>query len=130
MWREDNDDDEEDNDNYFAMPKKHNKTANKCKHKKTKTTINPDLVLGAEFGADAMVNEKEGVPNNDNCPMSEPKKYSMMDKKDWTMCVGGDRQRIAPVPLTGEAEHFGVKLEEGHLEKMRQTWDNLLSSCF
>jgi hypothetical protein len=63
VWREDNDDDEEDNDDYFAMPKKRNKPARKQKHKKMKTTINPDLVLGVMFGneggADATIDNEE-----------------------------------------------------------------------
>ncbi len=66
MWREDNDDEEEYENDYFAMPKKCNKPAGKQKNKKTKTSINPDLVLAAEFGADAMEDEEEGVPNNDD----------------------------------------------------------------
>ncbi len=120
MWREvDDDEEEEDNNNYFAKPKKHNKPAGKQKHKKTKTTINPDLVLGANFGneggADAMIDDVEI-----GAATVERKKYSMTDKKDWTMHKGGDGIPINPVPFTGEAEQFGVKLEEGNLEKM---WD-------
>ncbi len=49
VFMEDNDDDEVDNNNHFAMPKKCNKSTSKQKHKKTNTTINPYLVLGAEF---------------------------------------------------------------------------------
>jgi hypothetical protein len=118
VWREDDDDEEEDNDDYFATPKKRNKPAGKQKHKKMKTTINPDLVLGAEFGneggADAMIdNEEIGDA------LAEPKKYLMTDNKDWTMHKGGEGRRINPVPFTGEAEQFGVKLEEGDLKKMR-----------
>jgi hypothetical protein len=89
------------------MTKKHNKPAGKQKHKKTKTTINPDLVLGAKFGneggADATIDNEEIV-----AAMAEPKKYLMMDKKDWTMGKGGEGRRINPVLFTGVAEQFGV----------------------
>ena len=52
--------------------------------------------------------------------MAEPKKYLMTDKKDWRMHKGGEERHINPVLFTGEAEQFGVKLEEGNLKKM---WD-------
>jgi hypothetical protein len=51
--------------------------------------------------------------------MAEPKKYLMTDKKDWRMHKGGEERHINPVLFTGEAEQFGVKLEEGNLKKMR-----------
>ncbi len=35
------------------------------------------------------------------------------------MCKGGEGRHVNPVPFTGVAEQFGVKLEEGNLEKMR-----------
>jgi hypothetical protein len=48
-----------------------------------------------------MDNEEAGVLNNDNNgPTVGPKKYSIMDKKDWTMRIGGDGQCIDPVPFT------------------------------
>ncbi|KAL3765172.1 hypothetical protein ACHAW5_008591 [Stephanodiscus triporus] len=39
--------------------------------------------------------------------------------KDWVMHASGGGRTINPVPYTGEAELFGVKLAEGDLEKMR-----------
>ncbi len=35
------------------------------------------------------------------------------------MREGGEVRCINPVPFTGEAEQFGIKLEDGNLEKMR-----------
>ncbi len=51
-WRldddvDDNDEDDNAADDYFATPKGNNNPS-KQKHKKRKTTINPDLVLGVE----------------------------------------------------------------------------------
>jgi hypothetical protein len=109
VWREDDDDEEEDDDDYFAMPKKCNKSTGKQNHKKTKkqSTLIQFWVQSLELRADVMDDEEEGVPNNDNGPTVEPKKYSMMDKKDWTMRIGGDR-RIDPVRCTGETEHSAL----------------------
>ncbi len=130
MWRLDDDDDSDDNnsedDNYFAMPKKHNNNARKRTHKKRKTTINPDLVVGAEFENEgtADMGDKEGGDDgmdDDDGPMVEPRKYGLTAAKDWTVHATGGGHSIEPVPYTGEAEVFGVKLAEGDLEKMRDT---------
>ena len=87
IWRlDDNDDDEDDDDNeeddYFATPKKRNKNAGKWKHKKRKTTINPDFVLGAEFENEgtADVDDEEGGDDDmddDDGPLVEPTKYGL-----------------------------------------------------
>ena len=130
MWRlDDNDDSDDDNnedDDYFATPKKRNNNAGKRTHKKRKTTINPDLVLGAEFeneGTADMGDEEEGDSgmDDDDGSMVEPKKYGLTTSKDWTMHVTGGGRPIEPVPYIGEAELFGVKLAEGDLEKLRDT---------
>lgn len=125
---DDNDDDDDSNedDDYFdfVTPKKRNNNAGKRKHKKRKTTINPDFVLGAEFeneGTAEVDNEEEGVDDgmdDDNVPLVEPTKYGLTVAKDWMMHVGGGGPQINPVPYTGEAERFGIKLAEGDLKKM------------
>ncbi len=69
-------------------------------------------------------NDVNANANKDEAP---PKKYGMMNKADWSMHVGGGGQPIHPVPYTGEAELFGVKLEEGNLEKMH---DDHRTICF
>jgi hypothetical protein len=79
--------------------------------------------LGAEFGSERITNavddERGDDANNDDGPTAKPNKHARTKKKDWTMHVGGGGQHTNPVPYTGEAEHFGVKLEEGNWEKMR-----------
>ena len=109
--------------NYFATPKKRNNNVGKWKHKR-KTTINPDFVLGAEFENEgtADVDDEEGGDDDmddDDGPLVEPTKYGLTASKDWTMHVGGGGRQINPVPYTGEAELFGVKLAKGDLKKMR-----------
>ncbi len=90
-WRLDNNDDDDNDDNnngYFATPKKCNNNTGKQKHKKRKTTINHDFVLGAEFGNEgtADVNNEEGGDDDtddDKGPMGEPpKQYGMTMAKD------------------------------------------------
>ena len=78
-------------------------------------TINPDFVLGAEFG------DADGVEGGDDG--AEPTKYGLTMAKDWTMHVSGGGHHINPVPYTGEAELFGVKLAAGDLEKMCDAHD-------
>jgi hypothetical protein len=101
---DDNDDDNDINDNedIFATPKKHNNNAGKQKHKKRKTTINHDLVLGADFENEETANadDEEGGENNmdkDDGPMVEPKKYCLTTAMDWMMHAGGGGRRIDPV---------------------------------
>jgi hypothetical protein len=124
MWRLDDDDDDDDDSNEDDdYSKKRNNNAGKRKHKKRKTTINPDFVLGAEFeneGTAEVDNEEEGVDDSmddDNVPLVEPKKYGLTAAKDWMMHVGGGGPQINPVPYTGEAERFGIKLAEGDLKR-------------
>jgi hypothetical protein len=90
-WRlddKDDNDDDDNNDDYFATPKKCNNKAGKQKHKKRKTTLSHDFVLGAEFGNEgtANVDNEEGgdeKTHNDNGPTGEPpKKYGMTMAKD------------------------------------------------
>ncbi len=94
----------------------------KSQAQKRKTIINPDSFFGAklEFG-DADNNNDEGgnEMNDDDCHIVEPIKYRITNKADWTMLANGGGQRIDPVPYTGEAEYFGVKLEDGNLDKLR-----------
>jgi hypothetical protein len=56
--------------------------------------------------------------NINDGPTVEPLKYGMANKADWVMLVNGGGRCINPVPYTGEAEHFGVKLEDGNLDKL------------
>jgi hypothetical protein len=119
-------DEEYDDNNYFPTPPNCNNSnaARKGKHKKRKTTINPDLVFGAnlEFG-DADNNDNEGgnEMNDDKGPTIKPIKYRMTNMADWTMLVNGGGQCNDPVPYTREAEHFGIKLEDGDLDKLHDT---------
>jgi hypothetical protein len=82
VWRQgndDNDEDEEEEEDYGATPPKcnnnNNNAARKGKHTKRKTTINPDLVFGAEleFG-DADNNDDKGgnEMNNNDGPTAKP----------------------------------------------------------
>ncbi len=117
-------DEEYDENNYFTTPPNCNNSnaARKSKHKKRKTTINPDLFFGAEVesgDADKDDNEGGNEMNDNDGPTVEPIKYGMANKADWTMLINGGGQLINPVPYTGEAEHFGIKLEDGNLDKLR-----------
>ena len=70
---------------------------------------------------------KEGGADDDNVVKgldggkTAPKKYNLTKAKDWTKHVSGGGRHINPVPYTGEAELFGVKLASVDLEKMRNT---------
>jgi hypothetical protein len=123
MWRLDNGEEEEDNNNYFGTPKWNKPTTGKQKHRKQKTTINSDLFLVAEFGneagTDAMEDEGGNDSNNDDGPTAKPKKYAMTKKKDQTVHARGGGQCIGPVPYTRTLEHFKVKLEKGNFEEMQ-----------
>ena len=130
---DDDDDNNDDNDtnndnNYynFVTPKKCNNNTGKQNHKKRKTTINHDLVLGAEFENEGTANadDEQGGDNNmdhDNGPMAEQKKCGLTAAKEWTMYAGGGGHPLDPVLYTGEAELFDVKLVDGYVDKMRNT---------
>ena len=134
-WRLDDDNDDngdtnndKDND-YFATPNKRNNNAGKRMHKKSKTVINSDLVLGAEFGNEGTANmDNEEGEDNDNGPMGEPpKKYGMTEAKDWTILVEGGSCPIKPGRYTGDFELFGLKLADVDLHKMHNDFGAI---CF
>jgi hypothetical protein len=106
VWREDDDNEEDDKDEYFSTPKRNKPDL--------------DLVFGAELGdANAIMDNDNDANANANKDQSPSTKYGMMNKADWSMHVGGGGQPIYPVPYTREAKLFGINLEDGNLEKMR-----------
>jgi hypothetical protein len=121
---EDEDDDNEEEDN-FVTPSKCNKpTVRKCKHKKRKATINPDLVFGAVVGA----NEVNKVNNDENqMTMADPKKYTVTKILKWMRCNEGEGRVIKPVPCTTLSELFDIKLEDDNLDKMHNGYGTI---CF
>ena len=90
-------------------------------------TINSDFVLGAEFGNEGTANDVDNVEggdddtDNDDGPMGEPpKKYGVIEAKDWVMHAEGGGRPIKPVPYTGNSELFKIKLADGDLDKIRE----------